>query len=621
MKYLDKVNSPQNLKKFNIHGLEELSKDIRKFLLENISNTGGHLSSNLGVVELTIALHYCFNSPVDKMVWDVGHQTYVHKILTGRKDRFDTLRKFNGLSGFPKNSESSHDFFDTGHSSTSISSALGLAVSRDLKGEDNKVISIVGDGSMTGGLVYEALNNAGSSNINLIVVLNDNQMSISENVGAISKYFNDIRTDPKYIEAKSDVNKMIHKVPVVGDTVSKLMEKAKDGLKYLFVPGIMFEEMGFKYIGPIDGHNINELVTVFNNVKKMHGPILLHVHTKKGKGYKLAEKDPLSYHGVEKFDIKTGLATKTKVYDTYADVFGKRLIKLAEENEKIVAVTAAMPDGTGLKAFKEKFPERFFDVGIAECHAVVFAGGMARAGLIPVVAIYSTFLQRAYDQIVHDVCLQNAHVIFAIDRAGIVGADGESHQGVFDISYLSHIPNMTVMAPKNKKEAREMLCFATKHKGPISLRYPRGSASLVLDDHFEIIEYGKSELIVKGSKIALISFGSIMENVYEVYKLLVKKGENPTLINARFASPIDINMVKQLKEYEYIFTFEDHVKTGGFGSILLNYIVKINFTVNNFYTFALQDVFIPQGTKDELYKMNGLDVESIYNSICKQINN
>lgn len=619
MKYLEKIDSPQSLKKLNVSNLESLCKEIRLFLLENVSKTGGHLSSNLGIVELTVALHYCFNSPIDKLVWDVGHQTYVHKILTGRKSKFSTLRKLNGLSGFPKRSESVHDIFDIGHSSTSISSGLGLAIGRDLKNEKYKIVSIVGDGSMTGGLIYEALNNAGRSNTNLIVVLNDNQMSISENVGALSRYFNDMRLDPLYIEAKSDVNKMLNKVPVFGDTVAKIMEKAKGGIKHILVPGAMFEEMGFKYVGPIDGHSIESLVTVFNNVKKVDGPILLHVHTKKGKGYKLAELDPSSYHGVNTFDIKEGIAKKTKIYDTYSEVFGKKLVNLATYNKKIIAITAAMSDGTGLNPFKDKFPDRFFDVGIAESHAVVFAAALAKSGFIPVVAIYSTFLQRSYDQIVHDVCIQNAHVIFAIDRAGIVGADGESHQGIFDISYLSHIPNMTVMAPKNKKEFRQMLEFATNFKKPISIRYPRGSASLVLDSYLSDIEYGKSEVIFKGCKIALISFGSIIENVYEVYKKLSLIGENPTLINARFASPLDIDMIKSLKEYDYIFTFEDNVKNGGFNTLVLSAMVNLNIGIKNFHSFAFENKFIPQGTQEELYKINKMDVESMYTTIYDKI--
>jgi len=619
MKYLKKINSPKNLKKLNISELEIVSKEIRSFLLENVSNTGGHLASNLGVVELTIALHYCFDSPIDKMVWDVGHQTYVHKILTGRQGRFNTLRKLDGLSGFPKCSESIHDTVDTGHSSTSISSSLGFAVSRDLKGEKNKVISIIGDGSMTGGLVYEALNNAGRSGTNLIVILNDNEMSISENVGALSKYFSDMRTDPLYIEAKSDVNKMLNKVPVLGDTVGRLMERAKDGIKYMLVPGAMFEEMGFKYIGPIDGHNIDGLVNVLNNVKKMNGAIFLHVKTKKGKGYEPAEKHPSYYHGVDKFNVKAGIATKTKIYDSYSDVFGKRLVKLAEENENIVAITAAMPDATGLSSFKQNFPDRFFDVGIAESHSVVFASTMAKSGFVPVVAIYSSFLQRAYDQILHDVCIQNAHVVFAIDRAGIVGADGETHQGIFDVSYLSHIPNMTIMAPKNKKEAREMLDFAIDFKGPISIRYPRGAASLILEGNLEKIECGKSETIAEGSKIALISFGSIMENAYKVYEKLTLDGENPTLINARFAKPMDAEMVKSLANYDYIFTFEDNVKIGGFGSLLINSMLELDIPIKNFHAFAFKDKFIPQGTIEELYKLNGLDPESMHNVIREKI--
>lgn len=619
MRYIDRINSPEDLKQIDRYALPELCKEIRGFLVKSVSKTGGHLASNLGVVELTVALHYALNSPEDKILWDVGHQAYVHKILTGRKNKFDTLRQLNGLSGFPKKNESSHDFFDTGHSSTSISSALGLALSRDLSGEKYKVAAIIGDGSMTGGLSFEAINNAGRGGTDLMVILNDNQMSISKNVGAMSRHLNDIRTSPNYIGVKKDIRKILNSIPVVGESLGRFAEKTKNSVKYALVPGILFEEMGFKYIGPIDGHNVEELINVINRAKKMKGPVFLHVYTKKGKGYKMSENDPCVFHGIDKFDIKTGKVLKTKVYDTYSDVLGKTLCKLARDDEKIVAVTAAMPEGTGLSLFQEEFPKRFFDVGIAEAHAVTFSAAMAENGFKPVFAVYSTFLQRGYDQLLHDVCLMNSNVVFAIDRAGVVGADGETHQGLFDISFLSAMPNMVIMAPKNKAEFRKMIKFAVNHKGPVSVRYPKGSASMLLYDNVSEVKLGKSEVIFEGKEIALIALGSMMEEAFKVYKLLKEKGYNPLLINARFAKPIDKEMIEKIKGFQHVFTFEENVITGGFGSNLFTQANQMGIHISNYHIFAFPDEFIPQGTREEIFDIYGLSSEKITETILEKI--
>ena len=476
MSFLDNINSPSDLKKLNIKELDCLAQEIREFLINSISKTGGHLASNLGVIELTIALNYCFDFSKDKIVWDVGHQAYTHKILTGRKDLFDTLRKKDGLSGFPKTEESIYDHFNTGHSSTSISASLGFATARDLLGKDYNVISVIGDGAMTGGLVYEAMNNAGANNKKLLIILNDNQMSISENVGSMSKHLSSLRSAPEYLEAKLDVRKFLERFNIVGDRINKVLEKTKEGIKYAILPNVMFEQLGIKYIGPIDGHDINGLIKALNNVKNINKPVMLHIITKKGLGYIHAENEPYNYHGVAPFDTKTGKSVTNK-QETYSDVFGKFMVKEANRNKKLVAITAAMPSGTGLSFFSKVYPDRIFDVGIAEEHAVIFAGGLAMGGFVPVFAVYSTFLQRGYDQIIHDICIQNLHVVFAIDRAGVVGDDGETHQGIFDISYLSHIPNLTLLAPKDKEELIEMLDFSiNKHKGPIAIRYPKGIA-------------------------------------------------------------------------------------------------------------------------------------------------
>ena len=617
MSLLEKINSPAELKKLNHKGLNQLSGEIREFLIESVSKTGGHLASNLGIVELTLALHYCLNSPEDKIIWDVGHQAYVHKIITGRREGFDRLRKLDGLSGFPKKCESPHDFFDTGHSSTSISTALGLAESRDLKGENYKIAAVTGDGSMTGGLMYEAMNNAGSSNADMMVILNDNQMSISENVGALSRHLNEIRTSPNYIGAKRSVSKVLGNIPVIGEEIGRFVEKTKDSVRYLLVPGVMFEEMGFKYIGPVDGHNIRELVTVINRVKTMKGPVIVHVYTKKGKGYSFAEKYPGKFHGVDKFDVETGRPLKVKAWDSYSDVAGKTLLNLAKNDERIVAVSAAMPDGCGLNDFAKQLPKRFFDVGIAEGHAVTFASGLAAGGHVPVFAVYSTFLQRSYDQLMHDVCLQNLHVVLLLDRSGIVGADGETHQGIYDISFLCHMPNMVVMAPKNKREFKAMLEFACNYDGPIALRYPKGSASMVYGKTDNPIELGKGEILEQGEEIALISFGAMMDRVCDLYEMLKEKGFRPTLINARFAKPFDMDIARLVSGYKYVFTFEDNEITAGFGARVLETFSQIGKYPEHFHKFGFPDEFIPQGSRDELFDKYGLSAAKMLETIVE----
>lgn len=614
MKYLDKISSPDDLKQLNIKQLSVLAEEIRSFIVHSISKTGGHLASNLGVVELTIALHYCFDCPRDEIVWDVGHQSYVHKLLTGRRDKFGTLRRKDGISGFPKTEESEFDAFNTGHSSTSISAALGIAMAKELKSEGTSTVAVFGDGSMTGGLIYEAMNNARHTNSNLVIILNDNQMSISKNVGAVSKYLNALRSAPKYWEIKDDVKKTFDNVPIVGKHVNAALEKTKDSLKYALLSGkSMFEHLGIKYIGPVDGHNLEELISVMDKVKKVNGPVLLHVLTTKGKGYLQAERSPTQFHGIGGFNVKTGKSSTGSANQTYSDVFGCGLCELAGENEKIVAITAAMLSGTGLEDFSFLYPDRTFDVGIAEGHAVTFAAGLAISGMIPVFAVYSTFLQRSYDQILHDVCLQNLHVVFAVDRAGIVGEDGETHQGIYDISFLSHMPNITIMAPKNKKELEMMLKLAVNEcSGPVAVRYPRGKAQ---DGEAPDVVYGESEIIRKGNDVAIISVGTMIETCTEVYNSLIGDGYNPTLINARFIKPIDCELVESLAGYKYIFTVEDNVRSGGYGSRLLEKMAAMRIAGGTVHNFAFGDVFVEQGTREQLFKLHGLDREGIYNKI------
>lgn len=620
--YLEKINSPSDLKTLNVDQLNVLSQEIRGFLIKSLSKTGGHLASNLGVVELTVALNYCFDFSKDKIVWDVGHQCYTQKILTGRKDLFNNLRKQNGLSGFPKTEESIYDHFNTGHSSTSISASLGFATARDLLGKDYNVVSVIGDGAMTGGLVYEAMNNTGANNKKHLIILNDNQMSISENVGSMSKHLSSLRSAPEYIEAKLDVRKFLERFNIVGDALNKILEKTKEGIKYAVLPNVMFEHLGIKYIGPIDGHDIGGLIKAINNIKAINKPVLLHVMTKKGIGYKPAEEAPYNYHGVAPFDIKTGKSIKQN-QETYSDVFGKFMAKEGNKNKKLVAITAAMQSGTGLSAFAKLYPDRLFDVGIAEEHAVVFCAGLAMSGFIPVFAVYSTFLQRGYDQIIHDICLQNLKVVFAIDRAGVVGDDGETHQGIFDISYLSHIPNLTILAPQNKNELNQMLDYAINtHKGPIAIRYPKGVASDVYKQNNQPIKYGKSEYISKKGKIAIISVGSIMENVKQAYDKLTEEGYEISLINARFISPIDENIIQDIKHnFDYVFTVEDNVLKGGFGSNLITQLIKNEIFNKKIYNISLPDEYIEQATISQIYEKYGLDANGIYKNIKNKIGN
>lgn len=616
---LDRIQEPQDLKNLSNTQLTMLAAEIRHFLLTHISKTGGHLSSNLGVVELTLALHYVFSVPKDKLIWDVGHQSYVHKIITGRKNGFSTLKKMNGMSGYPRVDESPYDLFNTGHSSTSIAAALGFAQARDLKKEEHSVIAVIGDGSLTGGLAFEALNNAGRLNSNLIVILNDNQMSISKNVGSLSKHLSEIRTQPKYIEAKEDIESLLKKIPRIGSQVAKTVEKAKESIKYFFIPGILFEEMGFTYLGPIDGHDIQGMVNVLNRAKIMKQPVFIHVKTVKGKGYPPAEKNPTRFHSVSPFDLVSGKPIALKKKITYSEVFGNTVVDLAAKDEKILGITAAMPEGTGLNHFKKQFPARFFDVGIAEQYAVTFSAGLAAAGYKPIVAIYSSFLQRAYDQILHDVCLQNLPVIFAIDRAGIVGADGETHQGIYDLSFLSHIPNLTVMAPKDKQELIQMLEFAVKWNGPIAIRYPRGEADTILENGTPVL-YGKGERIISGKGVALISIGTMCGTAIKVRKLLKEDGVQASVINARFVSPLDEELIIDIaKENNYIFTIEDNIVAGGFGSKVKDLLYSHQLCNKVFHSFGFPKKFIEHGSRKLLFENYQLEADGIYSQIIKLI--
>lgn len=612
---LEQIRSPHDLKKLDIAELSSLSEEIRTFLIEKISETGGHLASNLGVVELTIALHKVYDSSKDKIIWDVGHQAYIHKILTGRHNQFDALRQLDGLSGFPKSRESIHDAFDVGHSSTAISVALGFCAARDIVKDNYGVCAVVGDGSMTGGLVYEALNNAGRASSDMLVILNDNQMSIAKNVGAVSRHLNDIRTAPIYREAKKDVQKFLGNIPHLGKRMEKLIETAKDAVKFILVPGVIFEEMGFQYFGPIDGHNLKDLIRTLEKLRTIKGPVFLHVVTKKGKGYPPAEQYPNAFHGVESFFIDTGKPKNASNGDTYTSVFGQTMLKLAKKVDKLAAITAAMPDGTGLAPFQKAYPDRFYDVGIAESHAVTFAAGLAKGGVIPVVSIYSSFLQRAYDQILHDICIQNLHVILAIDRAGLVGADGETHQGLFDYSFLAHMPNMTIMAPKNQHELVDMLTYAVCiHKGPIALRYPRGSAGKTPEDHRMPIKYGRSETIVKGKDIAIVSVGTMIDASLFAVNELQSLGYNPSLYNARFVKPMDEYLLDHLLSYRYIFILEDNVQTGGYGECLWAKMAVSGKSLSLLpcvHFFAFPDKFIEQGTQKELFCRYKLDGEGV----------
>lgn len=608
---LERIQKANDIKELNPEELPALAQEIRQFLIEKISKTGGHLASNLGVVELTMAMHLVCTLPEDKIIWDVGHQSYTHKILTGRKDGFDDLRKYGGMSGFPKRKESACDAFDTGHSSTSISAGLGYVCARDLQNEDYSVISVIGDGSLTGGMAYEALNNASRLKKNFIIVLNDNHMSISENVGGMSDYLAKLRTADFYTDLKKGVTNMLHNVPVVGNPMIEHIRKTKSSLKQLIVPGMFFEDMGITYLGPIQGHNIPMLVRAFNEAKKIEGPVLLHVLTQKGKGYEPAETQPDKFHGIGPFQIETGEPENPKKKDTYTDVFGKVLYDEAARNEKIVAITAAMADGTGLSKFRRKYPDRFFDVGIAEEHATTFAAGLAAGGMKPVFAVYSSFLQRAYDQLIHDVALQNLPVVFAVDRAGLVGNDGETHQGIFDLSYLSNIPNMVVMSPKHKWELADMVRFALSYDGPIAIRYPRGSASDVCQEFRSPVEYGKGEILYEERDIAIVFVGHMFEGALAVRKQLKEAGYSCSLVNARFVKPMDTVLFDRLaKTHKMIVTIEENVQSGGFGEHVTEYLSRTGADVRTLI-LALPDDYVEHGNIDVLRKETGLDVDSM----------
>lgn len=612
---LDKVNNVKDLKKLNTKELPDLCSDIRSFLVDKISKTGGHLAPNLGVVELTVALHYVFNSPNDKLIFDVGHQCYVHKILTGRKNKFTTLRKLNGLSGFPKTRESLHDIFNTGHSSTSISSAIGVAVANKLDKKDDYTIAVIGDGALTGGLAFEGLNNADIKDTNLIVILNDNQMSIAPSVGGLSNHLNKIRSNKIYTGSKQKIKKFLFRIPVIGKTIASLIEWFKNSFKQMLLPSsVLFEQFGFTYLGPVDGHNIDDLIEFCERAKNLRKPVLVHVITQKGKGYAPAEKNPDAFHGIGPFDKITGKPLKHNK-SSYSDIFGETLCSIAKQNEKIIGITAAMPDGTGLKTFSTKYPDRFFDVGIAEGHAVTFASGLARQGYIPIFAVYSTFLQRAYDQIIHDVALQNLHVIFAIDRAGVVGADGETHHGLFDLSFLSHIPNMTILSPKDGIELQQMLNFAVHHNGPVAIRYPRDGYIMSLSESHQI-ELGKSEIISEGTDISIISIGKSLRTATEIANELKKVNVSVELINARFIKPFDEEtIIKSVTKTRRVITIEDNLINGGLASAVQKAIINLN-GVQSMY-FAYPDEFVIHGTSEEIEKLYGLDSKSILEKIAK----
>ena len=617
---LDSIKKPNDIKKINPEDYSRLAREIRRFLIDKVSKNGGHLASNLGVVELTMALHLLLDLPKDKIVWDVGHQTYTHKILTGRKEEFNTLRSFGGMSGFPKRTESDSDCFNAGHSSTSISAALGFAKARDLAGKDNKVFAVIGDGSLSGGMAYEALNNAARLESNLVIVLNDNDMCISENVGGMATYLGKIRTNGKYQGLKEDVESTLKKLPVLGDAMIEKIRKSKDSIKRLLIPGMLFEDMGITYIGPVDGYNIDQLLTAFKSATKLNEAVIVHVVTKKGKGYSYAEKNPSKFHGIDPFFIKTGEMRAQSLSISYTEAFSNTLIKMADINKKIVAITAAMPSGTGLNQFMNYYPDRFFDVGIAEEHAVTFAAGLACEGFKPFVAIYSTFLQRAYDQILHDVCLQKLPVVFAIDRAGIVGKDGETHQGIYDISYLSHIPNLTLIAPKNIREFNMMLEFCADFNGPIAIRYPRGKAYDGLQEWNAPIELGKSEIIYEEQDIALLPLGSMVEVAVDVREELKIRGYNVSLINARFVTPLDEEMLHEIvKNHHIIITMEENVRTGGFGERVSGFLSENNYNRIKHIGITVPDGVVPHGEVGLLKHEIGIDKDSIVNRCLNEM--
>ena len=615
-KILDRIDNPKDTKRLTEKEKIQLAEEIREEMVETVSKTGGHLASNLGVVELTIALHSVFDLPEDKIVWDVGHQTYVHKMLTGRREKMKTLRSLNGIAGFPKTKESIYDDFNTGHSSTYISAALGMARARDLNNKDNHVIAVIGDGALTGGMALEALDDAGSSKTRLIVILNDNEMSISKNVGGISRFLTRIRTKKFYKKSNNCIRKLLEKIPKFGPFVIHIARRIKYSIKQLMIPNMFFEDLGFKYLGPVDGHDIERVEWILNLAKKEKEPVVVHIITKKGKGYKPAEENPDSFHAIGSFNKETGKLIKTKEKD-YSQVFGDKLVELAEKNEKIVAVTAAMADGTGLKEFRKKYPKRFFDVGIAEQHAVCMAAGMAKEGLIPVVPIYSSFYQRAFDQVIHDVCMQNLPVVMCVDRAGLVGQDGETHQGMFDLSFFNLIPNITIMAPKDFKELEEMLEFAISLKAPVVIRYPRGTESKKIKfDKQEKIELGKSEILTQGEDITIVAIGKMVAKAFEVKEELEKEGKTAEVINARFLKPFDEQtVINSMKKTKNIITLEDNTIIGGLASKVEELISKNKEDNIQFKAFGLPDTFIEHGKVEELEEMYKLDAKSIAKEI------
>lgn len=608
---LKEVNNVEDLRKLNIDEKEKLAQEIRELILDTVSKTGGHLASNLGVVELTIALHSVFNTPTDSIVWDVGHQTYVHKILTGRKDKMSTLRQLDGMAGFPKTSESEFDSFNTGHSSTSISVALGMARANKLENKSEKVIAVIGDGALTGGMAQEALNDVGSSNADITVVLNDNEMSISKNVGGITYFLSKLRTKKFYTKTNIRIKNIMQKIPIVGKKVVKIIQKMKRGIKQIFIQKMYYEDIGFTYLGPVDGHNLEKLESVLNTSKTIKGPVLIHVVTKKGKGYKIAEENPDKFHSTSSFDIETG-KNKTKKKSDYSKIFGNKLIELASKDEKIVAVSAAMIDGTGLRGFKEKFPNRIFDVGIAEQHAIGMAAGLAKKGFKPVVSIYSSFYQRAYDQVIHDICIQNLPVIMCVDRAGIVGNDGETHQGIFDMAFFSLIPNLTIMAPKNFKELQEMLEFAVKLNSPVVIRYPRGGEGAIKFKKTEKIQLGKAEKIKDGTDLTIIAIGKMVEKAVKVKNILEKDNISCEIINTRFLKPLDYETLeKSIRKTKNVITIEDGILRGGLATSVIELINEYQIQNVKIKNYGYNDTFVQHGKVEELEKKFGLDAESI----------
>jgi 1-deoxy-D-xylulose-5-phosphate synthase len=620
---LDRIDSPVDLRRLERRDLPRLAEEIREEIVSVCSQTGGHLAPSLGVVELTLALHYVFDTPRDKLIWDVGHQAYTHKLITGRKEQFKTLRQEGGISGFPKREESIYDPFGAGHSGTSVSAALGMAEARDLRGADFKVVAVIGDGGLTTGMAFEALNCAGEQQRNLIVVLNDNEMSISKSVGAISSYLNRIMTGHRINRFREDIKKFLHEIPGIGKSMLRFVKQAEESLKGLVVPGILFEELGFQYFGPLEGHHLDHLIDTFRNIRELKGPILIHVLTQKGRGYLPAEKNPDIYHGVGKFEKETGRIYSNSSPPTYTEVFGRTLVKLADQDERVVAITAAMPLGTGLIEFSKRFPERFYDIGIAEQHGVTFAAGLALEGMRPIVAIYSTFLQRAYDQIVHDVCLQHTPVVFAMDRGGIVGEDGATHQGLFDLSYLRHIPGMVLMAPMDENELRRILLTAIQYEdGPIAFRYPRGSAyGVPLEDEIRPLEIGKGEVLREGGDVLLLAIGSTVHPALQAAALLEAEGTGVTVVNSRFVVPLDEELIGDLvARHRILVTVEENVITGGFGSAVLEFLHAMGNTPPRVHRLGIPACFVEHSPQAVLRKQYHLDAEGIAQEIRMALN-